>query len=65
MNANMRRYMEEDWDDEQDDVRSSRERKANKSQLAQARRQAGKEFGKAIAKMHREKARYEGANRKP
>lgn len=65
MNANMRRYLEEDWEEESEDTREIRERKPAKNQLAQARKQAGKEFGKAIAKMHREKAKLEGQYRKP
>lgn len=65
MNATMRRYLDEDWEEELADTKTERERKTAKSQLSQARRQASKEFGKSIAKMHRQRARIEGSNRKP
>ena len=65
MNATMRRYLDENWEEEFEDTKTERERKTAKSQLSQARRQASKEFGKSIAKMHRQRARLEGGNRKP
>ncbi len=65
MNATMRRYLDEDREEEWEDTKTERERKTAKSQLSQARRQASKEFGKSIAKMHRQRARIEGGNRKP
>ena len=65
MNATMRRYLDENWEEEFEDIKSERERKPVKSQLSQARRQASKEFGKSIAKLHRQQAKIEGGNRKP
>ncbi len=68
MSTTMRRYLDEDWDDEVEDAeqfKTERERKTAKSQLSQARRQASKEFGKNIAKMHRQRAKLEGGNCKP
>lgn len=65
MNANMRRYLDEEWDEDVADAKGTRDRKPPKSQLAQSRRQASKEFGRAIAKMHRSRAKLEGSNRKP
>ncbi len=67
MNATMRRYLDQDWDEveEGEQFKTERERKTAKSQLSQARRQVSKEFGKSIAKMHRQRAKLESGNRKP
>ena len=65
MNANMRRYLEEDWDDELYAAKQDQSRKPPKNELAQSRRQASKEWGKAIAKFHRSREKAEGQYRKP
>ncbi len=65
MNANMRRYLDEEWDEDFEETKETRNRKPPKSELAQSRRQTSKEWGRAIAKMHRTRAKLEGAYRKP
>jgi hypothetical protein len=65
MNANMRRYLEEDWDEEPYVAKQEQFRKPQKNELAQSRRQTSKEWGKAIAKFHRSREKAEGQYRKP
>lgn len=64
MNEHMRRLLDEDWDEEWDEE-PKREAKPAKKPITQARRQADKEFGRAIAKMQRNQANLQGPNRKP
>lgn len=70
MNEHMRRSLSQDWEDEDWDVedepeepRRERERRPAKP-LAEARRQAQKEWGKAHTKAWRSSEKYQ-RNRKP
>lgn len=65
MNANTRRYLDEDWDDEIEEPTSKREQKPAKNPVAQTRQQKQKEWGRAITKFQRQHAKRQGPNRKP
>ena len=56
MNAQMRRYLDDDWESEEASERPERETKTTKN-IAQDRRQIEKQRGKAIAKYHRDTAK--------
>jgi hypothetical protein len=57
MNANTRRYLDDDWLDEEEikEVELERERKNEQRPAPDPRRQKQKEWGKAMAKFHRSK----------
>ena len=54
MNEHMRRYLEEDWNEDIQAENTERERKPAKKARAQARRQTEKQRGQAIASFLRE-----------
>jgi hypothetical protein len=69
MNAHLRRYLDEEWD-EQDELeqpprRSPRDSKPAPSATSVARRQASKEWGRAIAKHQRSIQKQRGSSGKP
>lgn len=71
MNEHMRRYLREDWDDEdwefadeQQAPKREHERTRASKPLAQARRQAQKEWGQQHTKAWRASEKYQ-RNRKP
>lgn len=64
MNAQMRRYLDEDWDEEVEVEAPKRDRKPP-NPIAQSRRQASKEFGRAMAKFHRSRDKERGKQGKP
>lgn len=71
MNEHMRRYMSQDWEDEDmdfedeaDQPRPEREHRSAPKPIAQARRQAQKEWGKVHTKAWRSSEKYQ-RNRKP
>ena len=57
MNANTRRFLDEDWLEEEEikEVEQERERKNEQRPTIDPRRQQQKEWGKAMAKFHRSK----------
>ena len=57
MNANTRRYLDDDWLDEEEvkEAELERERKNEQVRAPDPRRQQQKEWGKAMAKFHRSK----------
>ena len=62
MNANTRRFLDEDWLEEEEvkEVAQERERKNEQVRVPDPRRQQQKEWGRAIAKLHRSKAKQDG-----
>lgn len=71
MNEHMRRYLSADWDDEDwqieeemEQARREREARPTTKPLAQARRQAQKEWGQKHSKAWRSSEKYQ-RNRKP
>ena len=59
MNDRTRRYLSEDWDETAvEPGEAKREDKPAKKPLAQDRRQREKEWGRAIAKMHKQKRKH-------
>lgn len=65
MNAKMRRYLEDDWDEELPTDKQERDPKPRKNSTAQDRRQASKEWGRAIAKFQRSRDKTLGPDKKP
>ncbi|HYF63869.1 MAG TPA: hypothetical protein VD886_13700 [Herpetosiphonaceae bacterium] len=62
MNANTRRFLDEDWLDEEEvkEVEQERERKNEQRPAPDPRRQKQKEWGKAIAKLQRTQNKQSG-----
>lgn len=57
MNAQMRRYLDEDWESDEEPERPEEETKTTK-QTVQDRRQIEKQRGKAMSKFHRDNAKH-------
>jgi hypothetical protein len=65
MNAHMRRYLDEDWDEEPEEPRAKQPQKPPRRAQSQARRQEQKDWGRAIAKHLRQLQKQRGTNGKP
>ena len=65
MNDRMRRYLDEDRDETGEPEEREREDRKSTNAVKQQRRQASKEWGRAIAKYHRDRKKHGLTNDKP
>ncbi len=65
MNDRMRRYLDEDWDETGEPEEREREERKSTNVVKQQRRQESKEWGRAIAKYHRDRKKNGLTSGKP
>ncbi len=65
MNEHMRRFLDDEWDEIDDRDDKKRDEKKSSNNVKQERRQQGKEWGRSIAKFHRQNAKFRPGPGKP